>query len=145
MRIGKDCKPLTGSLLRQLRERAGLSDPTAATMPIDEPLRAISPAALEVLRREMKRMGAPGDLLACDDADLCTKLGFFKGARLTMAGLLVAGRDEVIALHAPNHEWKYSRMRTDTDYETQPVGGRDCILVALDKIMLLLGDRKSVV
>lgn len=144
MRIGKDCKPLTGSLLRQLRERAGLSDPTAATMPIDEPLRAISPAALEVLRREMKRIGAPGDLLACDDADLCTKLGFFKGARLTMAGLLVAGRDEVIALHAPNHEWKYSRMRTDTDYETQPVGGRDCILVALDKIMLLLGQSNPV-
>jgi ATP-dependent DNA helicase RecG len=63
---------------------------------------------------------------------------------LTMAGLLVAGRDEDIALHAPNHEWKYSRMRTDTDYETQPVGGRDCILVALDKIMLLLGQSNPV-
>ena len=29
-------------------------------------------------------------------------------------------------------------MRTDTDYETPPVSGRDCFLVALEKIMLLL-------
>ena len=139
IRIGKDCKPLTGSLLRQLREKAGLSDPTATALPIEEPLRSLSPSALEILRREMKNMGAPTDLLACEDADLCAKLGFLKGGRLTMAGLLVAGREEEIGIHAPNHEWKYSRLRTDTDYETQPVGGRDCILVALEKIMLLLG------
>ena len=141
MRLGKDCKPLTGSLLRQLRERAGLSDPTAKILPIDNPLKAISPAAVEILRREMKSIGSPADLLACDDTDLCGKLGFLKEGRLTMAGLLVAGRDEFIAEHAPNHEWKYSRMRTDTDYETPPVSGRDCILVALDKIMLLLGQQ----
>lgn len=144
MRIGKDCKPLTGSLLRQLREKAGLSDPTAMILSIDEPLRAISPAALEILRREMKTMGAPSDLLACDDSDLCRKLGFFKDGRLTVAGLLIAGREEIIAIHAPNHEWKYSRMRTDTDYEFQPIGGRDCILSALDKIMLLLGQSNPV-
>lgn len=144
MRIGKDCKPLTGSLLRQLREKAGLSDPTAMILAIDEPLRAISPAALEILRREMKAMGAPSDLLACDDSDLCRKLGFFRDGRLTVAGLLIVGREEVIAIHAPNHEWKYSRMRTDTDYEFQPIGGRDCILSALDKIMLLLGQSNPV-
>lgn len=144
MRIGKDCKPLTGSLLRQLREQAGLSDQTSSVLAIEEPFKAISLAALEILRREMKNMRAPSDLLACDDLDLCGKLGFFKDGRLTMAGLLVAGRDDVLAVHAPNHEWKYSRMRTDTDYETQPVGGRDCILVALDKIMLLLGQNNPV-
>jgi len=141
MRIGKDCKPLTGSLLRQLRERAGLSDPTAAIIPLDDPFKAISPAALEILRREMKTMGAPNDLLACDDHDLCAKMGFTRAGKMTMGGLLVAGRDEVIAAHAPNHEWKYSRMRSDTDFETPPVGGRDSILVALDKIMLLLGQQ----
>lgn len=141
MRIGKDCKPLTGSLLRQLREKAGLSDPTAKVLSLDDTYRAISPAAIEILRREMKNMGSPNDLLACDDKDLCGKLGFLKDGRLTIAGLLVAGRDEFIAEHAPNHEWKYSRMRTDTDYETPPVSGRDSILVALDKIMLLLGQQ----
>jgi ATP-dependent DNA helicase RecG len=144
MRIGKDCKPLTGSLLRQLREKAGLSDPTAKLLPLDNPNRAISPAAIEILRREMKNMGSPSDLLSYDDKDLCGKLGFLKDGRLTIAGLLVAGRDEFIAEHAQNHEWKYSRMRTDTDYETPPVSGRDCILVALDKIMLLLGQQNPI-
>jgi len=139
MRIGKDFKPLTGSLLRQLRERAGLRDQSAKPLPFDDPFRAISPAAIEILRREMKKMESPSDLLACNDQDLCGKLGFLKNDRLTIAGLLVAGRDEFIAEHVPNHEWKYSKMRTDTDYETPPVSGRDCILVALDKIMLLLG------
>lgn len=144
MRVGKDCKPLTGSLLRQLRERAGLTDQTAQTLLIEKPLQAIAAAALEILRHEMKKMGAPSDLLACDDMDLCGKLGFLKDGRLTLAGLLVAGREEFIAEHVPNHEWKYSKMRTDTDYETPPVGGRDCILVALDKIMLLLGQQNPV-
>jgi ATP-dependent DNA helicase RecG len=118
-----------------------LSDPTAKVLSLDETYRAISPAAIEILRREMKNMGSPGDLLACDDKDLCVKLGFLKDGSLTIAGLLVAGRDEFIAEHAPNHEWKYSRLRTDTDYETPPVSGRDCILVALDKIMLLMGQQ----
>jgi len=144
MRVGKECKPLTGSLLRQLREKAGLSDPTANILPLDNPFRAISPAAIEILRREMKGMGSPGDLLSCDDMDLCGKLGFLKNGRLTMAGLLIAGRDELLAEHVPNHEWKYSRMRTDTDYESPPVGGRDCILVALDKMMLLLGQQNPI-
>lgn len=43
-----------------------------------------------------------------------------------MAGLLVADRKEKIARQAPSHDWKYSRMRTDIDYETQPVGGDAC-------------------
>jgi len=144
VRIGKDCKPLTGSLLRQLRERAGLSDFTAKILPLDNPVLAIAPAAIEILRREMKKIGSPSDLLACNDADLCGKLGFLKDGRLTTAGLLVAGREELIAEHVPNHEWKYSKMRTDTDYEMPPVSGRDCILVALDKIMLLLGQQNPV-
>ena len=144
VRIGKDCKPLTGTLLRQLREKVGLSDPTAKVIPFDNPYRTISPAAVEILRREMKKMGSPGDLLACDDSELCGKLGILRDGRLTMAGLLVAGREEFIADFAPDHEWKYSRMRTDTDYETPPVSGRDCILVALEKIMLLLGQQNPV-
>jgi ATP-dependent DNA helicase RecG len=144
VRVGKDCKPLTGSLLRQLRERAGLTDSTSTQLSMENAAEVFSPAALEILRRELKRGGAPGDLLACSDADLCSKLGILRGGRVTLAGLLVAGREEAIAEHAPNHEWKYSRMRSDTEYEAAPVGGRDCILLALDKILLLLGQQNPV-
>ena len=144
VRIGRDCKPLTGSLLRQLREKTGLMDPTARTVEMANPLSALSPAALDILRREMKTMRAPGDLLANNDLDLCGKMGIFRDGKLTIGGLLVAGREEIIAEHVPNHEWKYSRMLTDTDYETPPVSSKESILVALDKIMLLLSQQNPV-
>jgi ATP-dependent DNA helicase RecG len=144
IRVGKDCKPMTGSLLRQLREKVGLSDPTVLSIPVADPYKALSPAAIDILRRELKTMGAPADLLACNDADLSVKMGMVRDGKLTLGGLLVAGREEIIAVHAPNHEWKYSRMRTDTDFETPPVSGRDCILSALEKIMLLLGQQNPV-
>ena len=35
-------------------------------------------AALEILRREMKNIGSPGDLLTYDDSDLCGKLGILR-------------------------------------------------------------------
>lgn len=144
IRVGKDCKPLTGSLLHQLRERVGLTDSTGTPLPLDDPLAALSPSALEILRREMRAVGVPTDLLSHSDRDLCAKLGIVRDGRLTLGGLLVAGRDEVIAAHAPHHEWKYSRMRSDTDYEAPPVGGRESLLVALDKIMLLVGQQNPV-
>lgn len=144
IRVGKDCKPMTGSLLRQLREKVGLSDPTVLSVLVADPYKALSPAAIDILRRELKTMGAPADLLACNDADLSVKMGLVRDGKLTLGGLLVAGREEIIAVHAPNHEWKYSRMRTDTDFETPPVSGRDCILSALEKLMLLLGQQNPV-
>jgi len=130
-------------LVAPVAGKGGIDRP-AQTLLIEKPLQAIATAALAILRHEMKRMGAPSDLLACDDMELCGKLGFLKDGRLTLAGLLVAGREEFIADHVPNHEWKYSKIRTDRDYETPPVGGRYCILVALDKIMLLLGQQNPV-
>lgn len=120
VRIGKDCKPLTGSLLQQVRESAGLTDPTRQPISIDNPIQELSPAALELLRREMRDAGAPADLLGYDDLDLCQRLGIVREGRLTLGGLLVAGREETIAEYVPHHEWKYSQMRSDTDYETAP-------------------------
>ncbi len=144
VRVGKDCKPLTGSLLRQLRDKTGLNDPTSGVVPLDDLTKTLSSAALEILRRELKAMRVPSDLMDCSDFDLCSKLGIFKNGKLTFGGLVTAGSDDVIATYAPHHEWKYSRMRSDTEYETPPVSGRECILVALDKIMLLLGQQNPV-
>jgi ATP-dependent DNA helicase RecG len=144
IRIGKDCKPLTGSLLHDLRERSGLADPTRRLLSVRDPLAALSPEALEILRRELRAAGAASDLLSQSDADLCTKLGIIREGQLTMGGLLLAGRDDVIAEHTPVHEWKYVRLKSDTDYEVMPIGGQDSILVALDRIMLVLGQQNPV-
>lgn len=144
MRIGKDCKPLTGSLRHQVHERAGLADPTREFVPLSDPMAGISPAALELLRREMREAGAPDDQTTRPDRELCVKLGMIRDGRLTLGGLVVAGREELLAEHAPNHEWKYSRMRSDVELDTLPVTGRESILVALDKLKLVLAQQNPI-
>jgi len=144
IRVGKHCKPLVGSLLRQLQAGAGLSDLTREMFPLHEPMAAVSEAALDVLRREMRRFQAPEELLKLPAADLCTKLGILREGRLTLGGLLVVGREEALTEYVPSHEWRYSRMRSDTDYETQPASGRECILLALEKITGLLQQQNPI-
>lgn len=144
IRIGKDCKPLVGSLLAQLREGVGLADRTSDPIPLSDPLNALSPEAISILRREMAIISVPGDLLKYSDREFCTKLGIIRDNHLTLGGLLVAGREETLAECAPRHEWKYSRMQSDTDYESAPATGQECIIVALDKIMLLLGQQNPI-
>jgi ATP-dependent DNA helicase RecG len=144
IRIGKDCQPLTGSLRLRVEEKLGIADHTSRPLPLAEPLEAISPGALEILRREMRNLDAPRDLLAYSDRELCGKLGIIREDRLTFAGLLLVGRPEVIAEHAPSHEWKYARMRTDTDYDVPPIGGTDPLVVALDKILLAIGQNNPI-
>ena len=143
IRIGRECKPLTGSLLRQLREKSGINDVTAGLLLV-KPAEAISPAAMEILRREMKAMNAPSELLSFSDEDLCQKLGISKDGKMTYGGLLAVGKEEMLASYAPNHEWKYSRMRSDTEYDSAPIGGRESIFVALDKLTLLVGQKNPV-
>jgi len=144
IRIGKGCKPLTGSLLAQLREGAGLTDRTPNMVPLRDPLDGLSPAALEILRREMAAAGAPDELFKYADREFCTRLGIIRDNRLTFGGLLVAGREETLEEHLPFHEWKYSRMRSDTEYDVVPASGRECILIALEKIMLLLNQQNPI-
>lgn len=144
MRIGKECKPLTGSLRHQVHERAGLADPTREFVPVSDPIAGISPAALELLRREMREAGVPEDQITRPDRELCTKLGMIRDGRLTLGGLLVVGREELLAEHAPNHEWKYSRMRSDVELDTLPVTGRESLLIALDKLKLVLAQQNPI-
>ena len=143
IRVGRECKPLTGSLLRQLREKSGINDITAEILPITT-AEAVSPSAMEILRREMRAMSAPAELLAFSDAELCQKLGIAKDDKLTVGGLLAVGKAEMLARFVPNHEWKYSRMRSDTEYDSAPFSGRESIFVALDKLTLLVGQKNPV-
>ena len=144
VRIGKDCKPLVGSLLRQLQAGAGLLDQTRETLTLPDPMAGVSEAGLEALRREMRRVSAADDLIKMSDSEFCTRLGILRDGRLTLGGLLVVGREEMLAELMPNHEWRYSRMRSDTDYETPPASGHECILLALEKIMALLQQQNPI-
>jgi ATP-dependent DNA helicase RecG len=144
IRVGKDCMPLTGSVRMQALEKLGAADITARIVPLDNPMTAVSPGALEILRREMLNLDVPRDLLAYPDAQLCEKLGVLREGQLTFAGLLLVGRPEAIAEHAPTYEWQYTRMRSDTDYDVPPLRGNESLVVALDKIMLAIGQSNPI-
>ncbi|MDQ1271087.1 MAG: ATP-dependent helicase RecG, partial [Thermodesulfobacteriota bacterium] len=77
IRIGKDCKPLTGTLRRKIAVETGETDYTAETIaPVD--LNLLSPTALEVLRNQSGKEKAPQDLLALSDIELLSTIGLIK-------------------------------------------------------------------
>ena len=133
IRIGKDCQPLTGSMRRQMIAGTGETDFTADE--VEGRLRdLISAAGMERLRGGAAKEQAPAELLAKSDADLLTSLGLVRRSHLTRGGLLVAGRDEAIASAFPGYAWTYLHMSSDTGYDDR-VDGRDCLAIALDRIV----------
>ena len=68
MRVGKDCKPLTGTLRGKLLDESRENDYTAVT--IDAPLaRLVSPTTMETVREAAKRERAAGHLLRLGDTE----------------------------------------------------------------------------
>lgn len=133
IRVGKDCKPLTGTLRRKIAVETGESDFTATLVPGDpEPL--LSAAAMEQLCDASRRGGAPAELLALPDVELLSALGVLRGGQLTGAALLLAGRADALREHVPSYVWTHLRMRSWTEY-TDRADGHDALPVALGRIL----------
>ena len=133
IRVGKDCKPLTGTLRRRLAVESGEADFTATEVP-GAAAQLISPAALEELRNAASKESAPKDLLKLNDVDLLAALDLLRGGRLTYAGLILAGKDAAIKEHLPGYVWTHLRMKSDTRY-TDRADGHTALPVALARIM----------
>ena len=133
VRVGSDCKPLTGTLRRGLLERAGDNDFTAER--VDAPIeRLVSPVAMESLRESAASERAPRELLRLDDNDLLEAIGVVRDGAPTRALVLLAGSPAAIREHAPNHVWTHARMMSDAEYSDR-ADGRDAVTVALSRIM----------
>lgn len=137
VRVGKGCRPLTGSLQRKLEFRWNRDDYTAETVP-GRPEALISAAAMETLRRAAAAGNAPKDLLASSDEEMLTAVGVRANGRLTRAGLLLAGSEAALREHAPNYLWTHLRMRGDLDY-TDRADGNSAIPVALSRLRERIG------
>ena len=132
-RVGKDCKPLTGTIRRKLLEESREGD--FSGVPIDSAERDWqSPAAMEALRAAAADEEAPDDLLGLGDEKLLGALGVLKGGRPTRAALLLGGSPVAIREHVPNYFWKHLRMSSDTDYYDAEEGS-EAIPVALALIL----------
>lgn len=132
IRVGKDCKPLTGTLRRGIMIETGEGDRTADLVPgtADQ---HVSPSAVEALKKNAAKEQAPPDLLALQDHDLLTSLGLISNGQLTIAGLLLVGKESSIRQYLPQYHWMHLRMRDDTEY-TDRAEGFDALIIALSKI-----------
>ena len=133
VRVGKECKPLTGTLRRKIGVETGESDFTAE--PITErPEHVLSASAMEKLRDAASREQAPAELLSLPDADLLSSLGVVQRGQLTRAGLLLAGEPSAINRHVPHYAWTYLRMKSAGEY-TDRADGQDALPSAMQKIL----------
>jgi ATP-dependent DNA helicase RecG len=132
IRIGNDCKPLTGSMRRKVMVETGESDYTAELIPgrMEEHL---SPTAVEAVRKWAAKVKAPEDLLKLTDSDLASSLGLTKGNQIVRAGLMLFGKESSIKEHARHYRWTHLRMKDDTEY-TDRMDGGDAFLIAIDRI-----------
>ena len=133
IRIGRDCKPLTGTLRRRLLEETEDHDYSAGT--VDAPLRRlISPVAMESLRDAATAERAPRELLRLHDEDLLQAIGVTRDGIATRAMVMIAGSPSAIREHVPNYLWTHARMSSETDYSDR-VDGNDAVTVALSRIL----------
>ena len=133
IRVGTDCKPLTGTLRRRLVEGVGGDDFTAET--IDVPVaQVISAVAMESLRAAAAAERAPAELLGLGDEDLLTAIGVLRDGRPTRAAVLLAGSPEQIRAHVPHYDWTHLRMSSDTEYADR-ADGNEALTVALSRML----------
>lgn len=133
IRIGKDCKPLTGAMRRQLLFEMGDTDYTGAAVgPVNS--QSLSAAAMETLRKTAAQERAPADLLDLGNEDLLEAIGVVRDGQLTRAAVLLAGSPTAVRAHVPHYTWTHLRMSSDTDYSDRS-DGHDPIPVALTRIL----------
>lgn len=134
-RVGKNCLPVTGGMMRDLILGSDIADFSARVVE-DQPIDAlVSAAEMERLRALGRKNRAAADLVELTDEDLLRSLKLIPDGHLTYAGLLLVGRPEAIQRYIPAHEWRYLKMRNDTDIEVTE--GKDkvvSIVSALERI-----------
>jgi ATP-dependent DNA helicase RecG len=136
LRIGKECQPLTGTLRRKIAVETGETDFTAEVVRGALP-ELLSPSALEKLRNQARKERAPDDLLRLSDQELLAALELLKDGALTRAGLLLAGKEEILQNMMQGYAWTWLRMETDTRYSNR-ADGRSALPIALERLEELI-------
>jgi len=116
IRVGKECKPLTGRTFAQLLASGGQRDPTAEVIP-DANESDLEPDEIAQLRRVLQKEAQSPELIRLEDRPLLESLGLIMPDGITLAGLLLVGKVPSIAFHAPQHEVTFLRYRSATRYD----------------------------
>ncbi len=132
IRVGKDTKPLSGSLLAQMVYSSRGRDQTADVLPgvgID----ALDPEQITLLRRDIRAEGSSPELASQRDVELLSSLNLVDGSEVTLAALLLLGKGSEIIRHLPQHELIFMRYQFRSDYDIRH-DFRTPILETLDRL-----------
>lgn len=103
IRVGKECKPLTGPDLARLVASGGQFDPTAEVLP-GTSLADLDNEILRLARRILESDESRRNLATLPDDQLLSNLGLLVHGEATLAAILLAGSSSALARWAPSHE-----------------------------------------
>jgi len=108
-------------------------DFSARMLPVG--LDAIDPLEVERLRNALQARDKSSDLLRLDNNSLLKALGMVSAddAHLSVAGLLLVGREAALREYLPSHEAVYLHMTRETEYDRR-VDYRKPLLAILDDL-----------
>lgn len=116
IRVGSECKPLTGRMLAQLLASGGQRDLTAEIVP-GTSVQNLEPKDIEALRSAIESESENKRLARLGLADLLSSLGLIAEGNLTLAAVLLLGKTEVIQRLVPQHEVVFVRFTRPTRYD----------------------------
>ncbi|MEW6750142.1 MAG: RNA-binding domain-containing protein [Candidatus Latescibacterota bacterium] len=118
IRVGKDCQPLTGSMLAQRMATAGESDRTALPC-AGAVLGDLDPDPLGRLQGLVATEGRKPELGRLEAVPFLEHLGLVRQGEVTLAAVLLVGRSAALARCAPLHELVFLRYATPTRYDVR--------------------------
>lgn len=142
IRIGKECKPLTGRLLAQLLATGSQLDLTAELVP-RVTTRDLEPTAVQTLRQLVKREAQSRTLADLPDRAMLEALGLVGDDGVTRAGLLLLGHKNSLGRHIPQHEVSFLRFRTASNYD-QRIDLKDSLLACLLELERLVSSHNRI-
>jgi len=116
IRIGKECKPLTGRTFAHLLASGGQRDPTAEIIDGTNE-KDLDQQEIAYLRQVIQREAQNAELGRLEDRQLTEAVGLTRNSAVTFAGLLLTGKNESLAHYIPQHEVTFLRYRTATRYD----------------------------
>jgi ATP-dependent DNA helicase RecG len=118
IRVGKECKPLTGTELARLALAGGRTDATAEPA-TGASVADLDPDAIRVLQRRLAGEAGKPDLARQPVEELLANLGLAHDGQLAMAAILLLGRRAAITRWVPQHEVVFLRFKTRTRYDVR--------------------------
>jgi len=136
IRVGKECKPLTGSSLSRLLFAGGQRDYTAEALP-EAALDDLDPHQVKLLRQTIETEAGNQELARLEPDEMLSNLGLVRDREVTLAAVLLLGRPAALARWVSQHEVVFLRFKTQTRYDVRN-DLKGPLLAVLDALRRLL-------